>query len=93
MRVEQMLGSTYVNALPRLSWSHDISHADPRDGLGFLPKLHRAGIRFRMRLDYIFVAGGTVVSSGMHNLPGSDHRPLVAVIAAAPPKRKKAVTG
>ncbi len=78
-RVEQVLGVDYINALPKLSWSYDISHADPSDGLGFLPTLHRAGVRFRARLDYIFATNVVVTSSGMHDLPGSDHRPLVAV--------------
>src|SRR3989344_3409130 len=82
-RVEQALGAQYVNALPKLSWSYDISHADPGDGLGFLPKLHRAGMRFRARLDYIFGTNVSVVSSRMHDLPGSDHRPLVAVFDSA----------
>ena len=35
-RVEQALGPQYINALPRLSWSYDTSHADPGDGFGFL---------------------------------------------------------
>ncbi len=78
-RVEQVLGAHYINALPKLSWSYDISHADPADGLGFLPALHRAGVRFRARLDYIFATNVAVTSSMMHDLPGSDHRPLVAV--------------
>ena len=82
-RVEEALGAHYVNALPKLSWSYDISHADPRDGLGFLPTLHRAGVRFRARLDYIFGTNVSVVSSAMHDLPGSDHRPLVAVFDTA----------
>lgn len=79
-RVERALGMHYINALPKLSWSYDISHADPNDGLGFLPKLHRAGVRFRTRLDYIFGTNVSVVSGVMHDLPGSDHRPLVAVL-------------
>lgn len=78
-RVEKVLGAHYINALPKLSWSYDISHADPGDGLGFLPALHRAGVRFRARLDYIFATNVAVTSSMMHDLPGSDHRPLVAV--------------
>jgi len=82
-KVEEALGAHYINALPRLSWSYDTSHADPGDGLGFLPKLHRAGLRFRARLDYIFGTNVSVVSSRMHDLPGSDHRPLVAVFATA----------
>src|SRR3989344_4935249 len=80
-RVEQALGPQYINALPRLSWSYDTSHADPGDGLGFLPKLHRAGVRFRARLDYIFATNVSVTSSAMHDLPGSDHRPLIAAFA------------
>ncbi len=82
-RVEQALGAHYINALPKLSWSYDISHADPGDGLGFLPKLHRVGVRFRARLDYIFGTNVAVVSSAMHDLPGSDHRPLIAVFDTA----------
>ncbi len=82
-RVERALGSQYVNALPKLSWSYDTSHADPGDGLGFLPKLHRAGVRFRTRLDYIFGTNVAVVSSAMHDLPGSDHRPLIATFSPA----------
>ncbi len=82
-RVEQALGAHYVNALPKLSWSYDTSHADPGDGLGFLPKLHRAGVRFRARLDYIFGTNVVVTSSAMHDLPGSDHRPLIAVFDTA----------
>lgn len=80
-RVERVLGAHYVNALPKLAWSYDTSHADPSDGLGFLPKLHRAGVRFRARLDYIFATNVVVVSSAMHDLPGSDHRPLIAAFA------------
>jgi endonuclease/exonuclease/phosphatase family metal-dependent hydrolase len=89
-RVEQTLGSHYVNALPRLKWSYDTSHADPRDGLGFLPALHRAGVTFRTRLDYIFGKGVSVISGHMHDLPGSDHRPLVAVFAPATARGKSA---
>ena len=80
-RVQQVLGAHYVNALPKLSWSYDTSHADPGDGFGFLPKLHRAGVRFRARLDYIFATNVVVTSSAMHDLPGSDHRPLIAEFA------------
>ncbi len=82
-RVEKTLGTHYINALPKLSWSYDTSHADPSDGLGFLPKLHRAGVRFRARLDYIFATNVTVTSSAMYDLPGSDHRPLIAVFDTA----------
>ncbi len=80
-RVEKMLGVHYINVFPRLPWSFDISHTDPNDGLAFLPKLHRAGIRFRKRLDYIFATNVTVLSSAMHDLPGSDHRPLITTLA------------
>lgn len=88
-RVERTLGARYINALPRLPWSYDTSHADPNDGLGFLPHLHRAGVRFRTRLDYIFATNVSVLESAMHDLPGSDHRPLTATVAllAAPEKK------
>lgn len=82
-RVEEALGARYVNALPNLAWSHDTSVADPGDGLGFLPALHRRGVTFRSRLDYIFGSGVSVISGEMHDLPGSDHRPLVATFSPA----------
>jgi len=94
-RVERALGTRYVNALPRLAWSYDTSHADPADGLGFLPALHRAGVRFRTRLDYIFASNASVLSGVMYDLPGSDHRPLIAAFDIAPapstPRRAGAV--
>lgn len=90
-RVERALGAHYINALPKLPWSYDISHADPNDGLGFLPKLHRAGVRFRTRLDYIFGTGVSVQSGVMHDLPGSDHRPLVATFTPLVVSQKNVV--
>ncbi len=81
-RVEEALGAHYVNALPKLSWSYDTSHTDPRDGLGFLSTLHRAGVRLRARLDYIFGTNVSIVSAQMHDLPGSDHRPLMATFSS-----------
>ena len=91
-RVEQALGPHYVNALPKLAWSYDTSHADPGDGLGFLPKLHKAGVKFRTRLDYIFGTNVAVVSSAMHDLPGSDHRPLIATFAPEVTAPKKVLS-
>ncbi len=79
-RVQFTLGAHYVNAHPKLKWSYDISHADPNDGLGFLPRLHKAGVKFRTRLDYIFATNVKVEKSAMHDLPGSDHRPLTATL-------------
>lgn len=90
-RVEEALGGDYINALPNLAWSYDISHADPHDGLGFLPTLHRAGVRFRTRLDYIFGTNVSVVTSAMHDLPGSDHRPLIATFSLPLPSPKVAL--
>lgn len=91
-RVEKALGAHYVNALPRLPWSYDISHADPNDGLAFLPKLHRAGMKFRTRLDYIFGTNVEVISGVMHDLPGSDHRPLIATFAPVVAEKKIVVS-
>ncbi|PIT91147.1 hypothetical protein COU17_01970 [Candidatus Kaiserbacteria bacterium CG10_big_fil_rev_8_21_14_0_10_49_17] len=86
--LEETLGRKYVNALPKLHWSFDIAYTDPRDKLRILASLYYLGLKFRNRLDYIFATSLNVVSAAMHDLPGSDHRPLLATfsIAATSPR-------
>lgn len=84
-KLEQTLGNRYVNALPKLHWNFDIAYTDPRDKLKILASLYYLGVRFRNRLDYIFATSLHVVSAAMHDLPGSDHRPLVATFSARAP--------
>ncbi len=83
--LEETLGGKYVNALPKLHWNFDIAYTDPRDKLRILESLYYLGVRFRNRLDYIFVANLKVVSAAMHDLPGSDHRPLLATFSTGMP--------
>ncbi len=84
-KLEQTLGKKYVNALPKLHWNFDIAYRDPRDKLKILASLYYLGIRFRNRLDYIFATSLNVTSATMHDLPGSDHRPLVATFSMKTP--------
>jgi len=78
-RVEKTLGVEFRNAFPKLPWSYDISFSDPSDGLQFIMTLARAtGVKWRQRFDYMFAKDMTVMSAQMHDLPGSDHRPLIA---------------
>jgi len=91
-KVEQALGHKYVNALPKLKWSFDIAYSDPRDKLRILASLYSLGVRFRNRLDYIFAANLHVVSAQMHDLPGSDHRPLVATFTSDLPVEQPALS-
>lgn len=84
-KLEQTLGKKYVNALPKLHWNFDIAYTDPRDKLKILASLYYLGIRFRNRLDYIFATSLNVVFATMHDLPGSDHRPLVATFSVDAP--------
>ncbi|MEK7133979.1 MAG: endonuclease/exonuclease/phosphatase family protein [Patescibacteria group bacterium] len=91
-KVEQTLGKKYVNALPKLRWSFDIAYSDPRDKLRILASLYYLGVKFRNRLDYIFAAHLDVISATMHDLPGSDHRPLVATFSTDLSKRPNALS-
>ncbi len=83
-RVEKVLGAEFRNAFPRLPWTYDISFTDPKEGLQFMVTLSRAGVKLRRRLDYMFAKDMTVVSAQMHDLPGSDHRPLIATFGLSP---------
>lgn len=77
-RVERTLGAEFRNAFPRLKWTYDISYTDPSNGTQFIATLARAGLKWRQRFDYMFAKDMTVISGEMHDLPGSDHRPLIA---------------
>lgn len=77
-KVEAVLGPSWTNALPDLSWSYDISYTAPQDGQATFAKLCRPlGIKARSRLDYLFARNLGVAHAEMFDLPGSDHRPLV----------------
>lgn len=77
--LEKVLGTSWTNVLPNLAWSCDNSYFDPQDGLEKLIKISKLfGIKFRSRLDYIFARNFKIISSEMLDLPGSDHRPLIA---------------
>lgn len=76
--VERTLGAEFRNAFPKLPWTYDTSFIDPEEGLQFMATLSRAGLRFRRRLDYMFAQDLSVIEARMHDLPGSDHRPLIA---------------
>ena len=85
-RVEKTLGTEFRNAFPRLPWTYDISYTDPTDGLQFIATLSRAGLKWRQRFDYMFAKDMTVLTGQMHDLPGSDHRPLIATFGLSPKK-------
>lgn len=77
-RVERILGEDFRNAFPKLPWTYDISVTHPSSGPQFIGTLSRAGVKWRQRLDYMFAKDLAVLSAQMHDLPGSDHRPLIA---------------
>jgi endonuclease/exonuclease/phosphatase family metal-dependent hydrolase len=81
-RARQLLGPGFSNAHPRLRWSFDINWTDPAGWRG-TPYLRRMGVRLRSRLDYIFARGVRPVAADMYDLPGSDHRPLIATFELA----------
>jgi len=83
-RVEKTLGAEFRNAFPRLPWTYDISWFDPSNGMQFIATLSRAGLKWRQRFDYMFAKDMTVLAGEMHDLPGSDHRPLIATFGLSP---------
>jgi endonuclease/exonuclease/phosphatase family metal-dependent hydrolase len=83
-RVEKTLGSDFRNAFPRLRWTYDISFTDPKNGPQFVATLAKAGLKWRQRFDYMFAKDMTVITGEMHDLPGSDHRPLIATFGLLP---------
>ena len=85
-RVERALGEEFRNAFPRLPWTYDLSWVDPSDGMQFIATLARAGLKWRQRFDYMFAKDMTVLEGQMHDLPGSDHRPLIATFGLSAQK-------
>jgi len=78
-KIGATLGQLYTNALPNIKWNFDTSYTAPEDGLETVANICRAfGITFRCRLDYIFTRNLKTISGEMFDLPGSDHRPLLA---------------
>jgi endonuclease/exonuclease/phosphatase family metal-dependent hydrolase len=78
-KIEHALGKEWTNVMPNLVWTCDISHTDPQDGFETIAKVCKLlRVKGRMRLDYIFSKHLQVASSEMLDLPGSDHRPLLA---------------
>ena len=92
-RVHGALGHEYINAHPDVRWTYDNSYIDPDDGVEFMKALHKTGITFRRRLDYIFARDMHVLAATMHDLPGSDHRPLVATFSSTPAKHASTGSG
>ncbi len=69
----------WTNVLKSLHWTCDSSFTSPTDGLTKFAKIGKIfGIKFRCKLDYIFTKNLKVISKEMLDLPGSDHRPLIA---------------
>ena len=78
-KAETILGENWVNAFPKLRYSYDLSCQGPNGTWNSLVKLCLLlGIKMRLRLDYIFGKNVKTVSGQMYDLPGSDHRPLLA---------------
>ena len=78
-KVEAALGPEYVDVLPHLHWSADQSYIAPQDHWETVVKVLKfLHLKWRARLDYLFARNLKVVAAEMIDLPGSDHRPLVA---------------
>jgi len=78
-KLQDVLGAEYVDASPQVQWTYDNAYFTPYDGIEALTRICRSvGMTWRSRLDYIFVRGFAVISGNMVNLPGADHRPVVA---------------
>lgn len=82
-RAQRLLGAGFSDAHPRLRWSFDISCIDPAGWRG-AAHLQRVGMKLRSRLDYMFARGLQAVAADMYDLPGSDHRPLIATFELSP---------
>ena len=86
-RVEKVLGEEFRNAFPRLPWTFDLSNIPQPPGARVTATLARAGLRWRQRFDYMFSSGMHMLQGRMHDLPGSDHRPLIATFSLLPVKQ------
>lgn len=77
-KIEGVL-SGWANVFQGIPWTCDTSYSDPKDGVEKFVKILRIfKIKFRCRMDYIFSKNLEVISKEMLDVPGSDHRPLVA---------------
>jgi endonuclease/exonuclease/phosphatase family metal-dependent hydrolase len=79
--IEKIFGPDFFNAHPHIKWSFDTSFSDPLDTWGVAKKFRTVGVRWRSRLDYMFCRNLKNLKADMYDLPGSDHRPLVATFA------------
>lgn len=78
-KIESLLGKEYINILPNLTWTCDITYTAPQDKWETIAKICKMlKVKLRSKLDYIFVRNAIIVSTEMLDLPGSDHRPLIA---------------
>ena len=78
-RVENILGKEFDNVFPNIKYTCDLSYTDPQDGLEKIAKFWNFfGVKLKSRLDYIFTKNLKIISKEMLDLPGSDHRPLLA---------------
>ncbi len=78
-KIENKLGKKWTNVFQNIPYTCDTSYFAPQDGLGkYIKILHLFGIKFKQRLDYIFIKNLKIISKEMFDLLGSDHRPLMA---------------
>jgi endonuclease/exonuclease/phosphatase family metal-dependent hydrolase len=69
----------WTNVSKDISWTCDTQYTSPRDGLTKYAKIGKLfGVKFSCKLDHIFTKNIKIVSKEMFDLPGSDHRPLLA---------------
>lgn len=88
-RFEKIFGPGYKHVHPHVKWSFDTSFGDPLDSWDVAGRFRKVGIKWRTRLDYMFSYNLRVLEADMYDLPGSDHRPLVARFSPLlSPKRK-----
>jgi endonuclease/exonuclease/phosphatase family metal-dependent hydrolase len=80
-KVQDVLGDEWVNALPDLKWSCDVSFSYEKDTFHIISViLTKLGFKLRSCLDYVFIKNLKVTAGEMLDLPGSDHRPLFVSI-------------
>jgi endonuclease/exonuclease/phosphatase family metal-dependent hydrolase len=78
-KAENILGKEWINAFPKLRYSYDLVCQGPKGRWNSLVKLClMLGIKMRLRLDYVFARNLKATSRQMFDLPGSDHKPLLA---------------
>jgi len=78
-KIRKILGEQWADVLPDAVWTCDISHSYPEDTFHCIARpLSILGFKLRSCLDYIFARNMKVSSAEILDLPGSDHRPLLA---------------